>query len=442
MRAIHSNRNEVEWQHPARSVVIGMFLAGVFVAGAGEAGPEAGTARDWPTWSGPNRNMTSLGNGLFEDDGFGLEKVWSRPLGSAYSGISVVGGHVVTGFSDGESDYLVSLAASDGQEQWRYRISKTYKGHDGSDDGPLATPMIADGTVYGLGAWGDLFALSLADGKKIWAHQVVESLGARKPEYGFSTTPTVVDDMLVIELGGKDGRSIAGFDRATGELRWSTGDDDVGYQSPLVLEIGGKTQVLAVTNHHLIGLEPKTGRVIWQVAHDQGDFEGFSQPVPVGKDGFLLTYWTEAVLYRVRSEAKNPGIDEVWRSKNLRGTYAIPAPFGDHIFGFSGRFLTCVEAASGDMVWKSRPPGGGNLVLVDGHLVIQAPGGELVVAVASAEGYVEKARVKALERGYYTRPSFAGGRVFLRNLTEIAAVDIVDQPVAAAEDGSEDETKL
>jgi len=197
LRATHSNR--IEWRRPARRLIMGLFLAGGFVAGSGEASPEAGTARDWPTWSGPNRDMTSLGNGLFEEEGFGLEKVWSRPLGSAYSGISVVDGHVVTGFSDGESDYLVSLAAVDGQEQWRYRISKTYKGHDGSDDGPLATPMIADGTVYGLGAWGDLFALSLNDGKKIWAHQLVESLGARKPEYGFSTTPTVVDDMLVIE---------------------------------------------------------------------------------------------------------------------------------------------------------------------------------------------------------------------------------------------------
>ena len=148
-----------------------LAVAGVAVA---ESGPELRTERsitlpregaDWPVWSGPEGNFTSLGNGVFDGGAFGLERVWSRPLGSAYSGIVVVDGRLTTTFSDGESDYLVALDASTGAEQWRYRISETYKGHDGSDDGPLATPTIDGGVVYGLGAWGGLFAVSLEDGQ-------------------------------------------------------------------------------------------------------------------------------------------------------------------------------------------------------------------------------------------------------------------------------------
>ena len=402
-------------------------LSSLMVAGMAAAEPDPGVHRDWPVWSGPDRNLTSLGNGIFDRDSFGLEKVWSRPLGSAYAGISIVGDQVVTGFSDGESDFMVSLDATSGKERWRYRIEDAYKGHDGSDDGPIATPMIADGMVYGLGAWGRLFALALADGKEVWAHQVVEKFGARKPEYGFTTTPTVVGDLLIVETGGDEGRSISAFDRRSGKVRWTTGDDMVGYQSPLVVEVGGKSQILAVTNKHMIGLEPATGKVLWQHQHSEGEHDGFAQPVPVGDDGVLLTYWPEAALYRL-GEA---GVEEVWRSRSLRGTYAIPVPYEGHLYGFSGRFLTCVDAATGETVWKSRPPGGGNLVLVDGHLVIQAPSGELVVAEATPAGYEEKARVQALDRGYYTRPSFAGGRVYLRNLTDIAAIGVTERAVAS-----------
>ncbi|MEM7582810.1 MAG: PQQ-binding-like beta-propeller repeat protein [Acidobacteriota bacterium] len=410
------------------SLALCCSLLSLAIAVPGSAAP--GTKSDWPQWSGPDHNLTSLGNGLFDRESFGLETVWKRPLGSAYSGISIVGDRVVTGFSDGEADFLISLDAATGEEQWRYRISDTYKGHDGSDDGPLASPMIADGKVYGLGAWGHLFALELANGKELWTHQVVEKFGARKPEYGFTTTPTVVGKLLVVETGGDEGRSISAFDRASGELRWSTGDDMVGYQSPIAISVGGEEQILAVTNDHMMGLDPATGKVLWQRAEGDGH-DGFSQPVPVGENGVLLTHWPEAALFKISRAGGEYQVEEAWRSPALRGNYAIPIPYEGHLYGFSGRFLTCVDAATGETVWKSRPPGGGNLVLVDGHLVIQAPSGELVVAEATPEGYNEKARVQALDRGYYTRPSFAGGRFFVRNLTDIAAVGVIDQAPAA-----------
>ncbi len=412
-------------------------LAVIVVTETSVADPDPGTQRDWPGWSGPDGNLTSLGNGVFGGDGFGLKQVWSRPLGSAYSGIAVVGERLVTAFSDGEADYLVSLDASSGVEQWRYRISDTYKGHDGSDDGPLATPTIASGTVYGLGAWGQLFAVGLADGKEVWSHDVVKAFGARKPEYGFTSTPAVVGEVVAVETGGDGGRSISAFDRRTGELRWAIGDDEVAYQSPTAISIGGQTRILvAVTNQHLYGLEPETGKTLWRHRHPEVQADGFAQPVPVGDDGILLNDWPEATLFRVERTGGAWGVEEVWRSRALRGTYDVPVPYEAHLYGFSGNFLTCVDAATGDPVWKSRAPGQGNLVLVDGHLVIQTRSGELVVAEATPEGYREKSRVQALDRGHYTRPSFAGGRVYVRNLTEIAAIGVTEAaaapPVAAA----------
>ena len=64
------------------------------------------------------------------------------------------------------------------------------------------------------------------------------------------------------------------------------------------------------------------------------------------------------------------------------------------------------------------------MILVDGHLVILANEGFVVVVQATPEGYREKARVQVLERDGLTWPSFADGKVFVRNMEQIGAASI------------------
>ncbi|MCP4662369.1 MAG: PQQ-binding-like beta-propeller repeat protein, partial [bacterium] len=392
--------------------------------------PASGVEHDWPQWSGPHGNLTSVGNDAFPDQGFALEIAWSKALGSGYSGIAVAGDRLVTAFSDGESDFLAALDAGTGKELWRYRIAKAMKGHEGSDDGPLGSPTLADGMVYGLGPWGHLFAVRLADGGEVWSHQIVDELGARSPVYGFGSSPAVAGDVLVVATGGDGGRSISGFDRGTGELMWSTGDDMVGYQTPTVLTVGGRRQVVAATNRRLLGLIPETGRVLWQ--HEHGiRGEGIAYPVLVEENRILLNHMPEAALFQVTRRDGKDAVEEVWRSDALRDLN-FPLPWKGHLYGYRGRFLTCVDASTGKTVWKSRPPGAGNLVLIDGHLVIQARSGDLVIAAATPEGYREEARLKTLDSGYFNPLGFAAGRIFARNRTQITSARIVEGPAVAS----------
>ncbi len=386
--------------------------------------PAWANTTDWPRWSGPYLNLTADGNGLFSQDGVQLEVAWTRPLGSSYSGNVIAGDRLVTAFSDVKDDFLVALRTSDGQELWRYRIAEVYKGHDGSDDGVLATPTLQDGVVYGLGGFGHLVAVGLDNGQLRWARKLDVDFGAKAPDYGFTSAPLVVGKVVVVQAGGANGKSILGLDRHTGELLWSTGDDPVDYQSPTLLQVGGEEQLLAINNGRLLGLVPATGKVLWQQEHKAQELGTASQPVPIGEGQVLVNYWPESVLYRIEKQDDNYRAAEVWRTTELKGTYAVPAPYEGHIYGFNGRFLTCVDALTGKAVWKSRPPGGGNLALVDGHLLIQAPNGELVVAAASPAGYQEKARLSVFERGSITAPSFAGGRVYLRNLKDITSIKV------------------
>ncbi|MCP4653874.1 MAG: PQQ-binding-like beta-propeller repeat protein, partial [bacterium] len=381
---------------------------------------------DWPIWSGPNHDLTSLGNGAFDDPTFGLEVLWSKPLGSGYSGISAVGNQLVTAFSDGTSDVMVALDAGSGEELWRYRMDETYRGHDASDDGPVATPTLHDGLVYGLSPRGRLFALRLADGEQVWSRRLVAELGAVEPFWGFNSTPTVIGGVLIMETGGPDGEAISGLDPATGELLWSVEDDPVGYESPTVLRIAGEEQVVALTNHLILGLVPKTGEVLWKKELKIEGGYGYAHPLPLGDGRVLVVAYPQTLLFRIGKADGGYRVEELWRTRALalRPGMALPVFYQGYLYGFTGAFLTCVDAATGETTWKSRPPGAGNLVVVDGHLVILAATGELVVAAATPAGYREQTRVQAIETGSVARPTFAAGRIYVRDLSEIAGLGV------------------
>ncbi|MFQ5789874.1 MAG: PQQ-binding-like beta-propeller repeat protein [Acidobacteriota bacterium] len=385
------------------------------------------------------------GAGVFDSRSFGLEVVWKKSLGSGHSRISVVQGRAITMFSDGEFDNLVALDAATGQEIWLYRIAETYRGHDASKDGPHATPIVDESVVYGLGPKGHLFAVSFADGKEIWSKKIDEELGARAPYWGFATTPVVEGGMLVVQTGGPDGRSISGFNKETGEILWSLGDDRVGYQSPAALTLAGQRQVVTVGNKDLMGILPETGEVLWKHRHSTAELDGSSEPVLVGDDKFLLTpsfteYQSDAVLYQVERAEDGFAVEEIWRTSALKYSYAVPVLYEEHLYGFNRGFLTCVDLTTGKVVWKSRPPGGSGLILVDEHLVIFASSGVVVVAEATPEGYREKARIPISDRGSFSSPSFAEGRIYVRNHTHIASIAVTQAAGVAAPTADEPES--
>jgi len=406
-------------------------LLAVCVLGAGSA-----QASGWSRWLGPNHDGTAPAEGLFAAEGFGLEVAWNRTLGIAYSGIAVQDGVAVTMFADGEIDWLIAVEAATGKELWRYEIGAMYAAHGGSEGGPVGMPVIDDGVVYGLGAMGHLFAVNFKDGKEIWSLRIDEEFGARAPSYGFTSTPLLIDDLLFLQAGGDEGRSLIGFDKSNGKLRWSVGDDKVSYQSPILFEQIKTRQIIAVTNSRVLGLAPDDGKVLW--SHDldvaEGNEDGYATAVLLGGGAFLLTGQPESKAYRlvyVEYEAKKKKdssvgfrVEEHWTSTQLKGSLATPVLHDGHLYGFDAEFLTCLDASTGERVWKSRPPGGRGLVLIDGHLVIFANDGSVVAAEATPEGYVEQARVKVSEAGSYSYPSYDDGRFFVRNTTDFAAVSV------------------
>lgn len=398
----------------SRSVLL--LVASLFAA-AGAPGA------DWPNFRGPDSNGAAS-PGILEPGRVALELDWRRDLGDGYSGISIVGTTGVTLFGDGKDDWVAAFDVSTGQERWRFRLAETYIGHGGSEDGPNGSPTIVGERVYALGRKGQLVALRLADGQALWTRTLDGKIDSREPVWGYATTPVVVGDAVIVQTGGPNGRSLSAFRTVDGELVWSTGDDPVAYQSPLLVELSGRRQLLVVNNVELSGVDPEEGTVLWHHPHGNSDPEGFGQPILIPGNRILVNFFEEAALFEVNASASGYGVQEVWRTRDLRQSYGLPVYHQGYLYGYGSRFLTCVDPATGKSVWKSRPPGGQSLILVDGHLVLTGAEGDLVIAEASSAGYKEVARLALFEEQSQTLPSLSGEFLYLRDHDQLARVRV------------------
>ena len=156
--------------------------------------------------------------------------------------------------SEGEDEFAVCLDASDGAEIWRSRTDDNYQSGEGS--GPRSTPAVDGDTVYVLSAKGKLYGLDAGNGEKVWGHDFVTEFESGIPGFGFSTSPIIEGDSLLIEAGGKDGKSIVAFDKGTGAILWTSHTDGAGYSSPIVIDSNGVRQAIFLTGKSLVSVSP------------------------------------------------------------------------------------------------------------------------------------------------------------------------------------------
>ena len=226
----------------------------------------------WPAWGGPHRNFIANPGIIKADQPFQLKISWKKTLGSGYSAVSVKDGMAITMFSDSTFDYAVALNAENGKELWRFNIDSTFPGRFGSANGPISTPLISQNTVVCLSPAGRLIALESKTGKLKWDIDLVADHQTLMPFYGISTSPLIYNDILLVETGGMSNNAFSAFNLHTGKVLWATGNDTIEYQSPYLWQNGQNTQFITVSNSAVYGLEPATGKILWQFDHEGGEY--------------------------------------------------------------------------------------------------------------------------------------------------------------------------
>ena len=405
-----------------RAVVLAIVAAGL--AAPGPAGP----SDPWPGLWGPTGDGRANASArLPKGATLRVREAWRRPLGSGFSAVAIATGRGYTAFSDGTLEQAIAFDPTTGRELWRATLGETYRGHDGSKDGPASTPATDGDRVFVVGRNGRLVAIDAASGRVAWQHDLPREFGATAPFYGFTTSPLVNGPHVIVQAGGEKS-SLVAFDRALGTVAWTAvHSKTAGYSSPIRATLGGVPQLLVLANDMVYGARLEDGGLLW--SHPTGwTDEVLRAPLAVGGDRVLISGMNESKLIEVQKNGEGFTTRDGWTTPRLKNSLS-PTLFEDgHLFGFGSGYLVCLEPARGDVVWREKVYAG-TLIFVDGHaLILGAESGELRVARLSARGYEQRLQAPVFDAGAtsVTGPAFALGRLFLRNAEEMVALEIVE----------------
>jgi len=389
----------------------------------------ASSASDWPQWLGPNRNGISAEIGLPKSwPATGPRILWRIPLGEGYSGVSISQGRVYTLFSQSDDEFVVCLDAASGKELWRTRSDSTFK--DTNGNGPRSTPTVHNEVVYALGARGKLYALQTASGKKLWSHDFKKEFKTTGPsDEGFSTSPLIEDNLLLVEAGGGEGNSFIAFNKQNGAVVWKVESDNAAFASPIAITVNSVRQIVFFSATGAIAMSPAGGKVFWRLPWKTEGNVNAATPLFIPPDKIFISsgYGVGAALLRIKAGNATARIEEIWKSKAMQNKYTSSILQGDYLYGFDGGKLKCIEVNTGAEKWTQRGFGVGTLIYADGHLIVLGDKGKLALVEAAPTGYKEKAVAEILDGRCITVPALAAGKLYVRNTKELACLDMFGQ---------------
>ena len=345
----------------------------------------------FPKFMGPNGDQSINGLNLSRDWTTPPKEIWRIKIGAGWSGFAVAGNLAVTQEQRGDREMVTAYNLTTGEQVWAHGDDVRFNSSLGGD-GPRSTPTLFDGKVYTMGATGLLNCLDLATGAKIWGRDLVAENSGTVPEWGFSSSPLVLDDIVVAPTGGY--ALLAAFDRESGEPAWKTGGEGVGYSSPNVATIAGVRQILSLNGDSVTGHDPKTGRVLWRDLWGKGT-PNVANPLPLPNDQVFVSsgYGVGAKLYQLSESGEDIAAEELYFTPRLKAKFANVAHRDGYIYGLDDGVLTCIDVAEGQRQWKKGRYGHGQIFLVDDLLLVQSEDGVLHLVEASPEKHNELGKV-------------------------------------------------
>lgn len=386
---------------------------------------------DWPAFRGPNRDGLVYGTHLSTDWSTPPKALWRQLAGPSWSSMIVIGERVFTQEQRGETEVVVCLDAATGNELWVHADKARHQDGE-SGAGPRGTPAYVGGVrgggrIVALGGDGTLNCLDAATGAVIWTHDVKTDSGGTTPMWGFSASPLISGNLAIIFAGAEgkgEKKNLLAYNLEKGELAWSVPDGESSYTSPQPAVLQFVPQVLSFTGKGLISVDPANGKTLWEFTHDSKHMWRAIQPHPLDGNKVMLSSESDfgTLLLDVTHTNNAWTATERWRTRNLKASYNDYAIFDGYVYGFDGGIFCCIDAKTGDRIWKGgHYEHGQMLLLADQALIlVLTERGEVVLLAATPEKPTEYGMFEAIESKTWNHPVLVRGRLFVRNAAEIA----------------------
>jgi outer membrane protein assembly factor BamB len=353
------------------------------------------------------------------------ELLWSQDIGSGFSEVVVADDRIylmMAEKTDSVSGWetLVCMDAITGAWIWSTRVDDVYIDVDEWGDGPRSTPALDGQLVYCLSASGKLAAVDRADGQIVWKVDFVEQFGSTPPRWGYSTSPLVLGDRVIIEVGGENNHGFAAFDRATGEVKWHGANVPAGYNSAMAANVNGLQKIIFASGSTLHAFDAG-GDSLW--TYTMPLRSPMAMPLFIEPDMLFVSAANDAGSFIINLGNNHP--EEVMRSTQMKNDWSSSCYKDGYIYGFNVAALQCIDAATGQRKWLKRGFGKGSLILVGDRLFVLSDTGNLTLVQATPDAYNELATVEALEGRSWTAPSYANGRIYVRNHTRIVCFRVM-----------------
>lgn len=382
----------------------------------------------WTGFRGPNRDGIYAQQAIATNwPSAGLLKIWRQPIGGGYSSFSIAEGRAFTIEQRREDEVVTAYDVQTGRELWAHKWQAKFD-EPLAGEGPRSTPTYDDGRIYALGARGEFQCLEAATGKLIWKHDIVNENGGDVLTYGIAASPLIVDDKVIVNVGGSRDRSVIAYDKKTGSIIWHSQNDTASYASPMFVTLAGHRQILNVSYSRVMGLAPDDGKLLWEHPWKvESSQTPIAQPIIAGTNRIVMSggYGTGCMALEI---APTPRV--LWKNKNLKNKFTSSVYWNGYIYGLDEDILTCLDATSGERKRKDGRYGYGQVLLAvnpktkDANLVVLSGSGELALVKVDSEKFEELAKFQAIEGKTWNYPAIADGKIFVRNAVEMACYDI------------------
>ncbi len=396
------------------------------------------SAREWASFRGPNHDGTVEAPANVSDwRRVSLKPLWKTETPTGFSSFAVAGEKaytIVTAEVDGNpSETLLCLDGRTGKELWSKALTITPKydgggnagdkGNDGGD-GPRSTPVIDDGLVYCIDANLGVHAFKADSGEMVWQHDVLSDNSGVNIKWQNAASP-LIDGNLLLMAGGGRGQALLGLDKKTGDVVWKGENDQMTHATPILADIHGVHQAIFFTQEGLVAVDPQKGDVLWRTPFP---YKVSTAASPVVFEDIVYCsagYGVGAGAFKISKSGSGLSAEPIWRRENeCFNHWSTPVVKDGYLYGmFSFKDygkgpLACVDIRTGKDLWKKDGFGPGQVILAGDKVIALSDKGEVVIVDTNPQKYTELKRSEVLKGKVWSYPVLAYNHLFARSTEE------------------------